>query len=123
MIRTLCALAAGGLLIAPPVLADDFSSALQGFCDKTKQCAIEGMGQSNLPPDQHAQIMAALNSMCIGIEQSYTGVHAYPDLASAAASCMRSKTALSCEELGGPKGDTKECQDYDALADQYRSGE
>ncbi|SON57192.1 hypothetical protein HDIA_3651 [Hartmannibacter diazotrophicus] len=118
-------LAALALLSCLPATAatasDEFATTTLQLCDKMKGCAVQQLDQAEgMTEAMKAQIMQGLEMMCVGINQNFSTVARFHALYDPAVACMKSMTALTCEELEGDGADaTEECQEYQRLADQY----
>lgn len=94
---------------------DDFHKELDALCNKTKQCAV-----AQMPPEMRGMADAMMGGMCTAYDQAFAAARnpEFSDIYEAARSCVRSMTALSCENLMDDP-ETAECQEYQKVAEGF----
>lgn len=108
-----------GLLLAAPTVAEDFTAAAIGLCEKVKSCAMQQIASEELTPEVRQMMQPVLDNMCADMQASIGEVPTGHPLYQPAIACMRSMEQLSCERMQDSSGmQTPECDRYRQLAEQ-----
>jgi hypothetical protein len=107
------------LLLATPALAEEFTSAAMGLCEKVKSCAMQQLASEELTPEMRQMMQPMLENMCANMQANIGEVPTGHPLYKPAIACMRSMEQLSCERMQDSEGmQTPECDEYQALVEQ-----
>lgn len=114
------------VILSSPAFSEGYSEAYGRFCDKLKSCALSELEQESAGMDDAMKqmIKQQLEGMCVGIEQSFGSIKAYPDLEESAVACFGSLSELSCETLTNSKGPdvTPQCAALKRESEKFSSG-
>ncbi len=99
--------------------ADEFVDASMQLCEKVKTCTLESMNVEEVTPEIRDMVMPMVENMCASMRRNYQEVPTGHALYKPALACMRSLSALSCEEIGRNRTQTDECKKYEAQAKQH----
>ncbi|MFT6550850.1 MAG: hypothetical protein ACJA1I_000881 [Zhongshania marina] len=107
--------------VSGSVQADDLGESYNIMCEKMKSCALKNIGEADLTPDLRAMVMASLEGACVSIQQQFNNVATVHPLYGPASACMKSMTALSCEQIENMSDEkTPECARYEKMAESYQ---
>ncbi len=102
------------------VFADELTAELGKMCNKLKTCSMEKVAASqDLSPEMKKQMEIMFEKSCESIEQTYiSGIAAFPDHYKSALACVKSMANAPCERLMNNNNKSKECLDYEKLAEK-----
>ena len=113
------------LILPAAAQADSFQTEWDTYCNKVKSCALDQMGQTEMPEGMREMMMGTMNKMCASVKKSFDAAanSEHQEIIEAGARCLRSLHQKSCAQLmGGDAGmhQTPECQKYRELAESYQ---
>ncbi len=107
------------MMCAQPVFADELADSMRGYCNKIKQCAKAQMSEEDMqgmPAGMVAMMQQSLDSMCLGMVESYDKAVKNHDLYEPALACYQSMEKQSCDAM---QDETAECKHFEKLAEKY----
>ena len=107
------------MICAQPVFADELADSMRGYCNKIKQCAKAQMSEEDMqgmPAGMVAMMQQSLDSMCLGMVESYDKAVKNHDLYEPALACYQSMEKQSCDAM---QDETAECKRFEKLAEKY----
>lgn len=89
------------------------------LCEKVKQCTFEQMqAQEGIAPEMRSMVEGMLNTMCKDFIK-FDEVDRDHELVEPALACMKSMSALSCDQLQEDNMATPACEAYERAAKAY----
>jgi hypothetical protein len=109
------------VLVLAPAGADELGDAMNGLCDKMKQCARENMAGQSIPPEMHDMVERMLDESCAKLGQSYGVAVQGHELYRPAVTCMNSLQSLSCAEIQDQgQYSTQACKDFEKASEKFQ---
>jgi hypothetical protein len=107
------------MMYVQPVFADALADSLKGYCEKIKQCAKAQMSEEDMqgmPEGMLKMMEQSLDSMCLGMVESYDKAVKHHDLYEPALACYQSMEKQSCDAT---EDETAACKRFGKLAEKY----
>ncbi|MCC2617360.1 hypothetical protein LJ739_14000 [Aestuariibacter halophilus] len=102
--------------------ADNYGEEAQKACDHMRTCARQQL--ADVPAEFRQMIEQTLDGMCESMPgtDDIPGFGAQHQLYAPAVACMKSISALSCEEIEAGHADTAECQRLQDMYGEHSEG-
>ncbi len=118
--RTPFVIAALAAIVTLPAGADDIGDAALELCEKVKACSLAQIDKEDLTPEVEAMMKPMLDGMCANMQSRVAVVDSSHPMYDVSLRCMRSMSALSCEQMMNESPTvTPECEEYEAAARKY----
>jgi len=119
MARILAVIAAV-LTVSSHAVADEMADAALELCETVKACSLAQIDPQDLTPEIEAMMKPMLDGMCANMQSRVASVNTAHPMYDVSLSCMRSMSALSCDQLMNENQVvTPQCEEYEAVARKY----